>query len=139
MKTLAFGIAILMVAAVLVFFGYWLGTQHRMLTELYSIPTVDKALTDASLKAMLIEQIDSGRPNDAREHLELQLGVDILTVDSLLDSSDARTHELAQKLFARIASYRQAHPSSPGKPLVNAEVDAKIASILDRAKKASSK
>ena len=139
MKTLGIGAVILVAAALLVLFGYWLGAQHRMLTELYSIATVDKALTDASVKAMLIEQIDSGRPNDAREHLELQLAGDILIVDSLLDSSDARTRELAQKVFARIASYRQAHPASSGKPLVDADVDAKIASILDRAKKASSK
>ena len=106
-----------------------MGAERRMLTELYSIPTIDKALTDAATKALIIEQIDEGRSADAREHLELQLDGDILTIGALLESSDTRSRDLAQKVFARIASYRVAHPSPKSDPMVR--------SILERAKQQS--
>ena len=131
MKKLAFILGILILAAAVLLVGYWFGAEHRMLSELYSIPMIDKALTDAGTRAMLIEQIDSGHATDARQHLELQLDGDILTIDSLLDLSDARTRDLAQKVFARIASYRVEHP--------NPRSDPKVRSILERATQTQSK
>lgn len=136
MKKLAFILGVLFLAAGLVAVGWWLGFRERYLTEAYAIPVVDKHLTECSTTAMLIEQIDSGRIADARHFLRLQLDGDILTVDSLLDSSDARTRDLAQKVFARIERYRAEHPDSQTGQVVqsSADVDAKIEDILRRAR-----
>ena len=131
MKKLGFVFGIVVIVLALLYIGYVAGVSHRALGDLYSIPTIDKALTDAGTKALIIEQLDSGKVEDARKHLELQLDGDIMTVDALLDSSDARTRNLAQKVFARIASYRVAHPRPPTDPTIPA--------ILERAKQPPSK
>ena len=137
MKKFAFILGLLIVAGGLVAAGWWLGLRQRVLTEAYAIPTVDKHLTECSTTAMLIEQIDSGRIADARHFLRLQLDGEILTVDSLIDDSDARSRDLAQKVFARIAAYRAKRPDSQTGQVVqsSADVDAKIADILRRAQK----
>lgn len=137
MKKFGFILGLLLVAAGLVASGWWLGLRQRVLTEAYAIPAVDKHLTEASVKALILHQMDSGRLDDARHMLQLQLDGEILTVDSLIDESDARSRDLAQKVFARIAAYRAQHPANYTGSLSqsSAEVDAKIADILRRAEK----
>jgi len=136
MKKFASILGLWLLAVGLVVVGWWLGFRERLLSEAYAIPVVDKHLTDASKTAMLIEQIDSGRIADARHFLQLQLDGDILTVHTLLGSSDARTRDLAQKVFARIARYRAENPVSYTGQLSqsSADVDAKIAEILQAAR-----
>jgi hypothetical protein len=137
MKKFAFIFGLVLIAAVLVAAGWWLGFRERYLTEAYSITTLDKQLTDAGVKAMLLHQLDSGHPDDARRMLRLELDGDILMVDSLLDSSDARSRDLASKVFARIAAYRAEYPTNYTAQMP--EVDAKIAEILRRATQEQSK
>jgi len=93
-------------------------------------------LTEASVKALILHQLASGRSDDAWHMLQLQLDGEILMVDSLIDDADARSRDLAQKVFARIASYRAEHPPGQTGSTVqsSADVDAKIADILRRAK-----
>lgn len=136
MKKFAFILGLLVVANILVAGGWWLGFRQRVLTEAYTITTIDKHLTEASVKALILHQIDSGRLNDARHMLTLQLDGEILTVDSLIDDADVRSRDLAQKVFARIAWYRAEHPAGYTGSLAqsSADVDAKIADILRRAK-----
>ena len=97
MKTFGLALGGIIIAAALVVGGWWMGFGHRVLTEAYSISAIDKALTDASVKAMLIDRIDSDHLADARKHLQLELDADIFTVDVLLGSADDRTRDLAQK------------------------------------------
>jgi len=136
MKKFVFILGLLVVAAGLVAGGWWLGFRQRVLTEAYTIPTVDKHLTEASVKALILHQLASGRSDDAWHMLQLQLDGEILMVDSLIDDADARSRDLAQKVFARIASYRAEHPPGQTGSTVqsSADVDAKIADILRRAK-----
>jgi hypothetical protein len=101
---------------------------------------VDKYIGEAGTKAMLLHEIDAGQPDDmrrVREMLRLELDGDILMVDSLLDSSDARSRELARKVFAHIAEYRAQYPTNY--PTTLPEADAKIADILRRASRDQSK
>lgn len=135
MKKLGLILGVVILTAGLVVGGWFLGLQQRVLTEAYAIPTVDKHITEAMVKAMLIHQIDSGRIDDARHHLLLQVEGHILTVDALLDYSDARSRELARKVFSRIAHYRAEHPNSYTQRLAHPDPDvmAKINSILSKA------
>jgi hypothetical protein len=58
-----------------------------------------------------------------------------------MDYTDGRTRETARKVFAKIAEYRAAHPYSYTGTLAQAgaEVDARIASILEKAKQVQTK
>lgn len=134
MRRVALTFGAVLIAIVMFAGGWYAGFERRILTEAYAIPTVDKHLTDASITAMLLQQIDSGRVNDARHLLHLQLEGDIAVVETLVDFSDVRTRELAKKVLSHIEEYRAKHPASYqrlAKP--DAELTAKIESILQRA------
>jgi hypothetical protein len=133
LQKIALSFGAVLIGVVMFAAGCYVGFERRVLTEAYAVPTVDKHLMDASVSAMLLHQIDSGRLNDARHLLHLQLEGDILVVDSLLDSSDARTRELARKLFTQIEEYRSKHPDSyQQRAQPDAELTARIDSILQR-------
>jgi hypothetical protein len=83
--------------------------KNDLYTDSLAITTLDKQLSDAAMKEGLIEQIDSGKTNDARYMLSTELDGDILTINSMLDYSDARSHDLARKIFTRIGNYRAEH------------------------------
>jgi hypothetical protein len=123
-------------AAVLVAVGLWFGFQQRLLTEAYAVPTADKHITDTTMTFSMLRQLDSGLIEDAKHMLRLRLDGDILTVDGLMDYTDTRTRETARKIFSHIVEYRAQHPNSYTGSLAHtdAEVDAKIASILQKAK-----
>ena len=96
MKKFGFIIGIVLVAAILVAVGYWLGFGQRFMADAYAIPVVDKHVTEAAKTLVLLEAIDSGRLDDAKHSLRLELDGQILTVDALLDSADDRSRELAR-------------------------------------------
>ena|SRR5947209_4167936 len=137
MKNLVLVIGAIVVAAALVIVGWLFGARQRCFSETYAITTVDKQITDALSIAMLLHHIDAGELDDARYDLRLKLDGNILFIDALLPDSDQRTRDLAQKVLARIAAYRVENPATySGKfPSPGAEVDAKVAAILDRAQK----
>lgn len=137
MKKFAFILGLVLTAAALVAAGWWLGFRERYLTEAYTITTLDKQITDASIKSLLLHQIDSGHPDEVRKMLRLELDGDLLMIDSLMDYSDFRSRDLASKVFARIAAYRAEYPTNYTAQMP--EVDAKIAEILRRAKQEQSK
>jgi len=141
MKKLAIILISVIAAAVLVAVGWWFGFQQRLLTEAYAVPTVDKHITETTMTFSLLRQLDSSQIEDAKHMLRLRLDGDILTVDGLMDYTDARTRETARKIFTTIAEYRAAHPHSYTGSLAqtDAEVDAKIASILQKAKQEHTK
>jgi hypothetical protein len=136
MKKLAIILISIVATAVLVAVGWWFGFQQRLLTEAYAVPLVEKQITEAAMLTRLIDNLDSGRLEDTKHLLALQLDGHILTIDSLLDYTDARTRESALKIFTGIVEYRAKNPASYTGHLAQAggEVDAKIASILRRAK-----
>ena len=137
MKKFAFIFGLVLIAAALVAAGWWLGFRERYLTEAYAITTLDKQITDASMKVMLLHQIDSGHTAEARKALSLDLDGDILMVYSLMDYSDDRSRDLASKVFGRIAAYRAEYSASDTTGIP--EVDAKIAEILRQARQGQSK
>lgn len=131
MKKFAYVFGLVLLTAVLVAAGYWLGFAQRFMTDAYSITVIDKSLTDATVKALILHHLDSGKIDDARHLLQSELDADIITVDSLLDYSDARNKDLAGKIFARIAAYRAQYPSNYVGQIP--KVDAKVDSILKQA------
>ena len=82
----------------------------------------------------MLQQLDEGRLDDAKHMLHLELDREILAVDSLLDSADDRSRELARKVFTGIARRRAEHPERYEGQLAKADsgVTARIDSILSR-------
>src|SRR5688572_6504791 len=91
-----------LVSAALVAGGWYVGYYQRVLTEAYAITVVDKQITEAAVTALIIHQLDSAQIDDARYMLRLRLDGHIAVIDSLLDTSDARTRDLAERFFMRI-------------------------------------
>ena len=72
---------------------------------------LDRHISSAVTSVVAIEQLDDGRIEDAKSHLNLSLdglvlGMDI-TMDATPDDPNCRT---AQRLFYRIARHRKKHP-----------------------------
>ena len=109
--------------------------------EAYNVTVLDKSLTDASITARILHDLDSGQIDKARSLLRSQLETDIVTIWALGDYSDARSRKLTTNVLARIAAFRAEYPAiytnrtSGGE----AQIDAKVASILEQARKEQTK
>jgi len=139
MKKLGFVFGIVLIAAILVGAGVWIGFAHRFMWEAYSATALDKSLADASIAARILHDLDSGQIDQARSLLRSQLEADIVTIWAFGDYSDGRSRKLATNILARIAAFRAEYPAiytnrtSGGE----AQIDAKVASILEQARKGS--
>ena len=102
---------------------------------------MDKALTDASIRARILHHLDSGHVDDARRLLRSRLDSDIITIWAFADYSDARSRKMATNILARIAAFRAEFPSGYTNRLSDdeAQIDSMIASILEQARKAETK
>lgn len=141
MKRFAFIFGIVVVAAILVAAGVWGGFSLRFMRDAYSITALDKALVDASMRARILHDLDSGRVDDARRMLRVQLDSDITTIWAFGDYSDDRHRKLATNTLARIAAFRAEFPSAYTNRTTGdeAQIDTMIASILEEARKAATK
>jgi hypothetical protein len=137
MKKFAFIFGIVLMAALLVGAGFWLGLAQHFITEAYSTTALEKSLTDASIKAMILHDLDSGQVERARGLLRSQLDGDIVAIWALGDYSDPRSRKLATNVLARVAAFRVEFASlyTNRTSALEAEIDAKIASILEQARK----
>ncbi len=135
MKKFAFIVGIVLLASILVAGGFWAGFVHRYMTDAYSVTALDKSLTDASVHAMLLHDLDSGRVDNARRLLRSELDGNIVSIWALGDYSDPRSRKMATNVLARIAAFRAEYPSIYTNREDSAEIDAKIASILEQARK----
>jgi hypothetical protein len=137
MKKFAFVVGIVLTAAALVAAGYWLGFGARFMRDAYSVTVLDKTLTEASFTAVVLHDLDRGHIDDARTFLRTQLDGDIITIYAFNDYSDVRNRKMVTNLLARISSFRAEYPSVYTNHVSGdwAEIDAKIASILEQAKK----
>jgi len=141
MKRFAFIFGIILIAAILVAAGFWLGFGQRFMRDAYSVTALDKSLTDASTHAMLLHELDSGHIDDARSLLRSELDSDIITIWAFGDYSDARSRKMATNVLARIAAFRAEYPSIYTNRTSGdwAQIDTKIAAILEQARKEQSR
>jgi hypothetical protein len=141
MKRFAFIFGVILIAAILVAAGVWGGFSMRFMRDAYSVTVLDKALTDASIRARILHDLDSGRVDDARRLLRSQLDSDITTIWAFGDYSDDRHRKMATNILARIAAFRAEYPLAYTNRTSSdeAQIDAMIASILEEARKAETK
>jgi hypothetical protein len=136
MKKFAFIFGVVVLAAILAGVGYWIGFQQRFMRDAFSSTVLDKTLIDASLREIVLHDLDSGQIDRARSFLRSRLDSDIVAVWAFNDYSDARTAKIATNLLARIAADRTEYPAIYTNRLSGdwAEIDKKIASILKQAR-----
>ena len=104
MKKFAFIFGVVLVAAILVAAGFWLGLQKRLMKEAYYTTVLEKSLVNAGINARILRDLDSGQVDRARRLLRTQLDSDIITVWAFGDYSDARSRKLATNVLAGIAA-----------------------------------
>ena len=112
MKKFAFIFGIVLVAVILVAAGFWLGFAQRFMRDAYSVTALDKTLTDASIRARILHDLDSGQVDGARRLLRSQLDSDITTIWALGDYSDDRRRKMVTNILARIAAFRAEYPTT---------------------------
>ena len=141
MKRFAFIFGVVLIAAVLVAAGYWLGFGQRFMVDAYSATALDKSLTDATTHAMLLHDLDSGHVDEARDLLRSELDSDIMTVWAFGDCSDARSRKMATNVLSRIATFRAEYPAIYTNRASGdwVQIDAKITDILVQARKAETR
>jgi len=141
MKKFAFIFGVVLLAAILVVAGYWLGSVHGFMRDAFSVTALDKALTDASIQARILHHLDSGRIDDARRLLRSRLDSDITTIWAFDDYTDARSRKMATNVLAGIAAFRAEFPAVYTNRTTGdeAQIDAMIASILEAVRKAETK
>jgi hypothetical protein len=137
MKKFAFIFGIVLIAVILVAAGYWLGFGQRFMTDAYSATALDKSLIDASIRARILHALDSGHIDAARSLLRSELDSDVVTIWAFGDYSDVRSRKMATNVLAGIAAFRVEYPSNYMNRTSGdeAQIDAKIASILEQARK----
>ena len=141
MKKLALILGTVLIGAILVVAGFWLGYSQRFLAGAYSVTAMDRALTEAALRARILHDLDRGDVESARRLLRSGLDSEVVTIWAFGDYSDARTRKMATNVLAGIAAFRAEYPSNYTSRATQdaAEIDARIAEILEQAKKAQTK
>jgi hypothetical protein len=125
----------IVLTVVLVGIGWIIGFQSKYFTQAYSITIVDKSLTDLAINESLLNDIETGKTEDAKHSLQMKIDVGITEIDTLHNDMDARSLDLSRKIFTRIAHDRTEFPNnySGDLPKMDSDVEAKIESILKQA------
>jgi hypothetical protein len=141
MKKFAFIFGVFLIAAILVAAGYSLGFVQRFMVGAYSATALDKSLIDASIRARILHELDLGHVDAARSLLRSELDGDVVTIWAFGDYTDVRSRKMATNILAGIAAFRAEYPSNYTYRTSGdmAEIDAKIASILEQARKEQSR
>ena len=159
----------LVIAVALVALGWFIGRraadrtqaapkpdQTSVASEVLKAQMFNHAFTEVTLSETVIEQLDSGRVDDAKQMLRTHQDGCIFALENSLDSttisaqdmaalrdlnasiqsSHGSRRETADRILARVARYREDHPWAYKGALPHSsdpEVEAKLASLLKRA------
>jgi hypothetical protein len=165
MKNLAFIIIAVMLVAVAWFIGRRTANDTRgggnsgqsgIASEVLKAQMFNSAYTEVTLSQTVIQQLDSGRIDDAKQMLRTHQDGCIFALESALDAAAISTEDMAalrdlntslqsphrsrrdtaNRILARVAQDRADHPWTYRGDLPHStdpEVEAKLASILKRA------
>jgi hypothetical protein len=130
MKTTLKAIGTLIAIVILLGAGYWAGMTSGMWRQMW----VGSALSDSSSKSMKlwlhVNQINEGKYDELKSHLNLELDGDLLTTDALIDwDNPAERDTTAIKIIQRIAKTR----ATDGYKNDNALIQDKLLGIYQKA------
>jgi hypothetical protein len=151
----------ILLAAVGLFFGGWYFGQQsatKLASNVLQTDMFNHAYTQIADNDVVIQEIDSGRIEDAKNMLYLSMDGNIFALDNLFESTNSiisladmkillkidegnrsaygSHQETSNKLLARVAKYRVEHQwtyTGTMSHSTNAELEAKLDSILKRA------
>ncbi len=155
-------IVVALLAIALLALGWFLGSKktlssaHVLAGELFSVQIFNHAYTDVTITQAVIEQLNSGRIEDARQMLRAHQDANITALDSVpgsppltlaemqalldlnvkMESTKGSMRAQANRLIAQVARFRIEHPWTYNGTLpqeTNAEVLANLDTILKRA------
>jgi hypothetical protein len=160
MKKSTFIICALTIVIGLFFLGWFLGRQSaiKLASDVLEAQMFDAAYSQLADSEVVIEEIDSGRIEDAKNMIYLNMNGNIFGLNNLLESTNSKLsfpamkilfkmdegnrsaygshQDTSDKLLARVAKYRAEHPWTYAGTMphsTNTELEAKLDSILNRA------
>ena len=78
-------IGALITGAIILGFGFWIGTSHNLFRHMWSGSVVAESTTKAAKLSAQLGQIQDGKIDELRSFLGLELEGEILCLDSLID------------------------------------------------------
>ena len=128
-------VAGIILAAVLIYVGWIFGARTHFMTEAFSVTVVDKALTDLIMKELMLNEIQTGKMEDVKHSLQMEIDGNILTIDAFRDDMDARSLDMSRKILSRIAQDRAKSTNNyvGDLPKMDSDVEVKIKLILKQA------
>jgi hypothetical protein len=135
MKNFLLVVAGMILASSLVSVGWIFGARTRFMTEAFGITVVDKALTDLTMKELLLTEMQEGKIEDVKHSLQMEIDSNILMIDAFHDDMDSRSLDMSRKILSRIAQDRAKLTNNyvGDLPKMDSDVDAKIKLILKQA------
>jgi len=130
MKTILKTAGIALIAIILFAVGYWAGTATSFFRHMWVGSAVSQSATKAAILSMRVVQINQGRIDDVKNHLNVELDGEVLTLEALIDWEHPNDNDtMGIKVLRRIANERKSWNYSNDNPAI----EAKLVSIYDKA------
>ena len=137
MKTLIIIVASLGIVTTLVWFGWCLGERHRILEEAAADATIDGRVVQARQLSDIIDALGTGKTDDAKNFLSLQLYGHVMYIDMWFDHASLRSRQEAQDVFTSLAQRRSRWATNYSTEFARSTdiaMKRKLESVLSRAK-----
>ena len=130
MKTLLKTAGLTLIAIILFGVGYWAGTATSFFRHMWVGSAVSQSATKAAILSMRLVQINQGKIDDVKNHLNIELDGEVLTLEALIDWKHPNDHDtMGIKVLRRIADERKSWGYSNDNPAIQA----KLVSIYNKA------
>ena len=131
MKKYLLPLLILFLVCLIFTVGFYVGFINHFTKEAYSVNALEVATTNASTIQLHIDQINKKKYKELFDSLNLELDIQILTIDSLTDKTrPSKSDKLSFRILSYISSQRdQYHYNS-----LESDVFNKVNKILTESK-----
>lgn len=121
---------IVVATAILIGVGYWAGTASSFFRHMWVGSAVSQSATKAAVLSMRVGQINEGKIDELKSHLNLELDGEILTLASLMDWDNPDENVTTGiKVLRRIAEWRNTWSYTNDNPVIQS----KLMGIYDKA------
>ena len=114
---------IMVATAILIGVGYWAGTASSFFRHMWVGSAVSQSATKAAVLSMRVGQINEGKIDELKSHLNLELDGEILTLASLMDWENPNENVTTGiKVLRRIAEWRNTWSYTNDNPVIQSKL-----------------
>ena len=123
MKTILKISGIPVATAILIGVSYWAGTASSFFRHMWFGSAVSQSATKAAVLSMRVGQINEGKIDELKSHLNLELDGEILTLASLMDWENPNENVTTGiKVLRRIAEWRNTWSYTNDNPVIQSKL-----------------